>query len=149
MTTVWSLTELEAVFRRCWDERTCDPVNVWDSANPAAGHCGVTSMAVAELLGGVLLWSEVFRRDGRPDGLHYWNRLPSGLEFDLARDQFRDGEHSGESSVHQPIRIATARMAARYDLFASRVRACLGGLTPEGIPAARIDSQSADMPSKA
>ncbi len=105
-------------------------------------------MAVTELLGGVLLWSEVFRRDGRPDGLHYWNRLPSGLELDLTRDQFRDGEYFGESSVQRPIRIATARMATRYDLFACRVRARLGGLVPEGIPAARTGSQSVEMPSE-
>jgi hypothetical protein len=101
-------------------------------------------MAVAELLGGVLLWSEVFRRDGQPDGLHYWNRLPSGLEVDLTRDQFRDGEYFGQSSVQQPIRTATARMATRYDLFACRVRARVGGLVPEGIPAARTGSQSAE-----
>jgi hypothetical protein len=134
MTSVWSLAKLEAVFRQCWDERTCDPAVPWDAGNPAAGHCGVTSMAVAELLGGVLLWSEVFRRDGQRDGLHYWNRLPSGIEVDLTRDQFRAGEQFGLASVQEPIRLPTARMATRYDLFAARVRARLGGPLPEGIP---------------
>jgi len=137
MTTVWSFTELEAAFRQCWDERTCDPAVEWDAANPAAGHCGVTSMAVAELFGGVLLWSEVFRRDGQPDGLHYWNRLPGGLEVDLSRDQFRAGEQFGPVSLQEPIRLPTARMATRYDLFAARLRARLGGSVPAGIPAAR------------
>ncbi|MGC7095319.1 YunG family protein [Amycolatopsis lurida] len=129
-----NLTELEAVLRQCWDERTCDPAVAWNPANPAAGHCGVTAVAVTELLGGVLLWADVFRRDGRPDGLHYWNRLPSGLEIDLTRDQFRDGEYFGSSSVQQPIRVASARMATRYDLYARRVRVHLGGSIPEGIP---------------
>ncbi|UOZ05068.1 hypothetical protein [Amycolatopsis sp. WQ 127309] len=96
MTAVWSLTELEVVFRLCWDERTCDPSDTWDAANPAGGHCGVTAMAVAELLG---------------------------------------GEESGPVSEHEPIRCPTARMATRYDLFASRVRARLGGSVPAGIPA--------------
>ncbi|MEV7043914.1 hypothetical protein [Amycolatopsis sp. NPDC051061] len=128
------MTKLEAVLRQCWDERTCDPAVSWDAGNPAAGHCGVTSMAVAELLGGVLLWSEVFRRDGQRDGLHYWNRLPSGIELDLTRGQFRAGEQFGPASVQEPIRLPTARMATRYDLFASRVRARLGGPLPEGIP---------------
>jgi hypothetical protein len=134
MSSAWSLTELEATFRQCWDEHTCDPAVRWDASNPAAGHCGVTSMAVAELLGGVLLWSEVFRRDRQRDGLHYWNRLPSGIEVDLTRDQFRAGEQFGPASVQEPIRLPTARMATRYDLFASRVRARLGGPVPEGIP---------------
>jgi hypothetical protein len=135
MTVVWSLTELEAVLRQCWDERTCDPSDTWDAANPAAGHCSVTAVAVTELLGGVLLCSEVFRRDGERAGLHYWNRLPSGLELDLTREQFRDGERFGPVSAHEPIRRPTARMATRYDLFASRVRTRLGGSVPEGIPA--------------
>jgi hypothetical protein len=140
MATIWSLTELEVVFRRCWDERTCDPAVTWDVTNRAAGHCGVTSMAVAELFGGVLLWSEVFRRDGQRGGLHYWNRLPSGIEVDLTRDQFRDGERFGPASVQEPIRLPTARLATRYDLFASRVRARLGGSVPEGIPTSNSGS---------
>lgn len=142
MAAVWSLAELEAVFRQCWDERTCDPAVPWNPANPAAGHCGVTSVAVAELLGGVLLWSDVFRRDGQLDGLHYWNRLPSGLEVDLTGDQFRDGERFGPSSVQRPVRLATARMATRYDLFARRVRSRIGGSVPEGIPALRVHDRS-------
>jgi hypothetical protein len=93
-------------------------------------------MAVTELLGGVLLWAEVYRRDGEHDGLHYWNRLPTGLEIDLTRDQFRWGEQLGKPSVQQAVRLPTARMATRYDLYASRVRSCLGGSLPEGIPCA-------------
>jgi len=129
-----SLAEVEAVFRQCWDERTCDPAVAWDPANPAAGHCAITSMAVWELFGGLLLWADVFRRDGEPSGLHYWNLLPAGVEVDLTRDQFRDGERFGPVSAQEPLRLPTARMATRYDLFAARVRARLGGPLPEGIP---------------
>jgi hypothetical protein len=134
MVLVESFGELEAVLRRCWDERTCDPAVRWDASNPAAGHCGVTAMAVTELLGGVLLWAEVCRGDGQHDGLHYWNRLPTGLEIDLTRDQFRRGELLGQPSAQAPVRLPTARMATHYDLYASRVRSCLGGSLPEGIP---------------
>lgn len=91
-------------------------------------------MALTELLGGVLLWAEVLGATGRHEGLHYWNRLPTGLEIDLTRDQFRQGAHLGEPTVQQPIRLPTARMATRYDLYASRVRNCLGGSLPQGIP---------------
>jgi hypothetical protein len=119
----WSFAEPETAIRACWDEQTCDPAVNWD---PAAGHCGVTSMALRELLGGVLLLSEVFDTDGEPDGLHNRNRLPTGLEIDLTRDQFRDGHSLGVPSVQQPVRHAGARMASRCDLFASRVRGRLG-----------------------
>jgi hypothetical protein len=130
----WSLTGLETALRSCWDKRTCDPAVDWDPDNPAGGHCGVTSMALCELLGGVLLLAEVSDKHGNPDGLHYWNRLPAGLEVDLTRDQFRDGESISVPSVHQPVRHASARLASRYDLFASRVRQLLGSCIPEGIP---------------
>ena len=30
-----------------------------------------------------------------------WNRLPGGMEIDLTRDQFRNGEVIGEPSVRQ------------------------------------------------
>jgi hypothetical protein len=130
----WSFGELESVLRECWDERTCDPAVAWDPGNPAAGHCGVTSMAVSELFGGVLLLSQVIGLDGGDRGLHYWNRLAGGLEIDLTRDQFREGERLSPPSAHLPERSARARMATRYDLYASRVRKRLHHELPEGIP---------------
>jgi hypothetical protein len=84
----------------------------------------------------VLQWADVTRRDGAPAGIHYWNRLDSGLEIDLTRDQFRNGEQLGGPSTQQPLRVATARMAARYDLYAARARDRLGCHIPRGIPTA-------------
>lgn len=130
----WSLAEIEAVLRDCWDGRTCDPALDWDAGNPAAGHCGVTSMAVHELFGGVLLWADVYRDAESLGCLHYWNRLPGGLEIDLTREQFRLGERLGSPVVQEPVRSADARMATRYHRYAARVRARLGGSLPAGIP---------------
>jgi hypothetical protein len=131
---VWSFGELEAALRGSWDERTCDPAVEWNPANPAAGHCGVTSMALTELLGGVLLLATVTGAEGEDVGLHYWNRLDNGLEVDLTRDQFRNGELLSIPSEHLPERSPAARMATRYDLYASRVRRRLYFHLPAGIP---------------
>jgi hypothetical protein len=131
---VWSFVALEAALRDCWDDETCDPTDPWDPDNPARGQCGVTSTALSELLGGVLLRADVTLRDGTSNGIHYWNRLDNGLEIDLTRDQFRNGEHLGRPSVAKPVRLPTARMATRYDLYAARVRHRLGSDVPRGIP---------------
>ncbi|TLW93159.1 hypothetical protein FFT09_06970 [Saccharomonospora piscinae] len=127
------MVALETALRDCWDEQTCDPAVTWNPDNPAAGHCGVTSMALTELLGGVLLCAGVTLRDGTPNGMHYWNRLDNGLEIDITRDQFRDGEKLGHPSTETPRRLPTARMATRYDLYAARVRDRLGCYVPRGI----------------
>jgi hypothetical protein len=87
-------------FRRHWSIDTCDPFDVadWNEANPARGQCGSTSLVLHEILGGDLLIAEVMFDDGRRQGFHYWNRLPSGQETDLTREQFAAHEH-----VQQPV----------------------------------------------
>lgn len=98
-------------------------------------------MALTELLGGVLLWAEVTLRNGTPNGIHYWNRLDIGLEVDITRDQFRNGEKLGHPSIEEPRRLPTARMATRYDLYAARVRDRLGCHVPRGIPTLTPEAQ--------
>ncbi len=53
-----------------------------------------------------------------------WNRLPSGLEVDLTREQFRRGEELARPMPGEPIAIA--RVPERYALFARRVHDHLG-----------------------
>jgi hypothetical protein len=131
---VRTLAALEGVLASCWDENTCDPADDWDPANPAIGHCGVTAMAVLELLGGELLEAEVRQANGERNGVHYWNRLHSGLEVDLTRQQFRQGERLTEPVVRVLNWKPNARMASRYNLFAARVRQRLGTDVPVGCP---------------
>src|SRR4051794_1514898 len=92
-----SLGTLEVLLRQCWCERTCDPVDLadWSAENPARGQCGVTALVVQDLLGGAVLMAEVHNADGSRQGVHYWNRLNGGVELDLTREQFLDGEHIG------------------------------------------------------
>jgi hypothetical protein len=44
-----------------------------------------------DVLGGDLVVAEV-HVDGERYGYHWWNRLTSGVEIDLTRDQVRDGQ---------------------------------------------------------
>lgn len=130
-----TLAQLQDVVTSCWDADTCDPAGEWDPENPAAGHCGVTAMAVLEILGGELLEAEVWQASGQRNGVHFWNRLTSGLELDLTQEQFRCGERLSEPVVRVPNRSPKARLASRYDLFAARLRQCLGTAVPFGCTA--------------
>jgi len=105
MIVAMTLTELEAIIRKAWSKDTSDDPDEWTESDSARGQCGATAMVVHQLFGGVLLVSDVFRVGTRVE-THYWNRLPSGLEIDLTREQFRAGETFGEPKVIDP---ATAR----------------------------------------
>jgi hypothetical protein len=123
-----SLDALEAIIGGCWSEHTCDPVDLaeWSPANPARGQCGVTALVVQDLLGGGLVVAEVRNADGSRQGVHYWNRLDGGVELDLTREQFVDGEAIGPArTVDRPADLTGARLQAQYEMLASAVRAAL------------------------
>jgi hypothetical protein len=92
---------------------------VWSEDNPAWGNCVVTALVVRDYLGGELVIAGVVRDGVRVDR-HVWNRLPSGLDVDLSRDQFRDGER------YEAPQLLTESMKAgtdeRYRVLAERVR---------------------------
>jgi hypothetical protein len=130
---VHTLAELEQAIRESWGPDTVDPDDGWSADNPARGHCDVTSLVVNDFLGGELMAVDVFV-DGERVMAHMWNRLPSGIEIDLTRDQFRDGEVLGEP-VARP-RPAASVLAdpshprhhryRQYLVLAERVRTRLG-----------------------
>ncbi len=93
--------QLEQAIRAGWSEDTADPDNGWTPQNPSCGQCDITSLVVQDLFGGDLLAADVFR-DGERTEAHMWNRLPSGIEIDLTREQFRGGEVIGEPRVVGP-----------------------------------------------
>ncbi|MEO6713611.1 MAG: hypothetical protein ABIM89_09310 [Mycobacteriales bacterium] len=126
MPDVLTLRAIEDAIRDSWSIETCDPVDQheWSRDNAARGQCGVTALVVSDLLGGVLLEAQVFR-GGVQVEYHYWNRLTSGLDLDLTREQFTRGETFSAAIEVPPLPPGPAH-APGYALLAERVRARLG-----------------------
>lgn len=78
-----------------WTSETSSDAAHWSEGNRAWGQCAVTALIVQDMFGGELLRSKVENIS------HYWNRLPSGEEIDLTRQQF------GETVVLQGIETRT------------------------------------------
>lgn len=128
--TVLTLNELEQAIRQSWGADTSDDPDEWSLANPARGQCGVTALTLRDLLGGDILIADVYR-NGNAVERHAWNRLPSGLEIDLTREQFRNGETLGPPNVTEPLVKIYGRN--RHQLMANRVSAALTNrTTPAG-----------------
>lgn len=134
---MWTLSEIEQAIRASWAADTCSPDDLerepWTSENPAWGQCDVTALLVNDLLGGDLMLGEV-HVGGRQRGYHWWNRLPSGVEIDLTREQFRCGEivSAGRPFARPPG--PPARRAAECVLLRERVAAQLGPMGLGDIP---------------
>jgi ADP-ribose pyrophosphatase YjhB (NUDIX family) len=119
-----TVTSFEHAVRAAWCLWTSDPVDQpgWTDANPASGQCASTALVVQDRLGGGLLLAEVHEADGSRQGVHYWNRLPDGREFDLTREQFRRGEIVGPpDAIERPPDVTRGRLAGHYHLLAHRV----------------------------
>ena len=93
-----TLAEVEQAIRESWSLDTADEDDGWTPDNPSRGQCDITSLVVHDLLGGELLGADVFLDGERIEG-HMWNRLPSGIDVDLTREQFRRGEVIGEPTA--------------------------------------------------
>ncbi|WP_069160330.1 YunG family protein [Nocardia altamirensis] len=91
----WNLLTIDQALRASWAADTCSPDDIeragWQPSNPAWGHCDVTALIVNDIFGGELMVGEV-RLDEEQQGFHWWNRLPSGIELDLTREQFQLGQ---------------------------------------------------------
>lgn len=127
---MFTFAQLEQAIRASWSRDTADPDNDWSPRNPSCGHCDITSLVVHDLLGGELLGADVFL-DGERVEAHMWNRLGSGIEVDLTRDQFIRGEVVGQPVVRaRPATFDPAHPRyhryEKYLVLSQRVRACLG-----------------------
>lgn len=129
--TPWTLSNIEGALRMSWAADTCSPDDLeragWEPTNPAWGHCDITALLVHDLLGGDLVVGEV-HLDGEQHGFHWWNRMASGIEVDLTREQFRQGQVITAARVVQRPASKPARRYREYLLLRDRVAAQLGPL---------------------
>ena len=126
----FTLAQLEEAIRAAWSEDTASEDNDWTPDNPSCGQCDITTLVVHDLLGGDVLAADLFL-DGVRVEAHMWNRLPSGLEVDLTREQFRLGQVVGEPRVgKRPATFDPAHPRyhryEQYLVLSERVRAALG-----------------------
>jgi hypothetical protein len=85
---------------------------------------------VHDFLGGELLAADVYLEGERVES-HMWNRLSSGVEIDLTRDQFQRGEAIGEPTPRpRPAKLDPAHPRyfryEQYLVLSKRVRSRLG-----------------------
>ncbi|UKY48552.1 YunG family protein [Streptomyces inhibens] len=125
--TPWNLIDLDRAFHASWAADTCSPDDrpLWHPGNPARGQCGITALVVHDLLGGDLVLGDAFAY-GQPRGYHWWNRLSTGAELDLTREQFGPEETVSPGRVVPRPAGPPARYRAEYELLRDRVMHRLG-----------------------
>ncbi|KJY42389.1 hypothetical protein VR41_08070 [Streptomyces sp. NRRL B-1568] len=127
--TPLNLLDLDQALRASWAADTCSPDDQadWRPDNPAWGHCDVTALVVNDIFGGDLMVGEV-HLDGEQHGFHWWNRLPNGVELDLTREQFRDGQAVTTARIVKRPPGPLPRRWEEYLLLRKRVTELLGHL---------------------
>ncbi|MCP3767218.1 MULTISPECIES: YunG family protein [unclassified Streptomyces] len=127
----WNLLDLDRALRSSWAADTCSPDDLaeagWQPDNPAWGHCDITALLLHDVLGGDLVVGEVYL-DGARRGFHWWNRLSSGVELDLTREQFRRGQTVVAARVVERPPGPLPRRRKEYLLLRERVAEHLGRL---------------------
>ncbi|MBQ0825179.1 YunG family protein [Streptomyces tagetis] len=131
----WDLLTIDRALRAGWAADTCSPDDAarapWQPGNPAWGQCDITALLVHDVFGGDLVVGEVYQ-GAEQHGHHWWNRLPSGVELDLTREQFRDGQTVTAPRVVRRPPGPPPRRRAEYLRLRERVAAHLGHLPGEG-----------------
>ncbi|MFI9407232.1 hypothetical protein [Nocardia sp. NPDC052316] len=126
--TVWDLLDIDRALRASWAADTCSADDVaragWQSDNPAWGHCDITALIVNDIFGGELMVGQVWL-GAEQHGFHWWNRLPSGIELDLTREQFRLGQIITAARAVERPRGKLPRRWDEYLLLRQRVTAHL------------------------
>jgi hypothetical protein len=127
----WNLEAIAQAFRASWAADTCSPDDLvragWHPGNPAWGHCDITALVVHDIFGGDLMVGEV-HHGGEQQGFHWWNRLPSGVELDLTREQFRGGQLVTAGRIVERPPGPLSRRQEEYRLLRERVARHLGWL---------------------
>jgi hypothetical protein len=97
-----SLAALEHAIRGEWCADTAWAAKHWSAERPAAGQCFSTAYVVKSIFGGEVVHAEVLPHT-EPKQRHSWNRLPSGLELDLTREQFPHGQQFAQCDLPEEL----------------------------------------------
>jgi hypothetical protein len=130
-----NLLAIDEALRLSWAPDTCSPDDLdrcgWQPDNPAWGHCDITALIVNDIFGGDLVVGKVYHLE-KQQGFHWWNRLPSGVELDLTREQFQQGQTITEARIVVRPPGPLPRRWEGYLLLRQRVTEHLGDL-PEPV----------------
>jgi hypothetical protein len=124
-----SLEDVQRAIVASWSPETAHATAEYMAAgrehDRSRGQCGTSALVLHDWLGGDLLVADVLA-EGEVNGVHYWNRLPSGDEVDLTAGQFVPGEALGEARA--AVRPAELPVHGReaYLLLRDRVASLLG-----------------------
>lgn len=108
--------EVFAAIRSSWSIETCGVPDQWTPKNPAKGQCDASSFVAWEYLGGDLVLGKVLV-DGEQTEHHYWNRI-DGVDFDLTREQFVNGEDVVEMAVVEDEFLSTKQETMKPEVMA-------------------------------
>lgn len=143
---ILTLTDVERAIQSSWGADTSFAKPAYLArvpGRPSRGQCGATALVVQDFFGGELLLADL-SVNGVLDGVHYWNRLASGLDIDLTRDQLEPDEEVVNVRLVQAERENLVGEGARtYATLRRRVLAALGQ-PPDRADADRADVDRAD-----
>jgi hypothetical protein len=116
---------LRAIIARGWSADTSDSFH---PCTPSKGQCAVTALVVQDWLGGDLLRAPYC--DGDEKGSHYWNRLPSGEEVDITRDQFKSPLFGSAEVRTRDYLLSNVNTRARYIALKEGIVGLRGRVAP-------------------
>jgi hypothetical protein len=113
---------LEKAIRESWFRNTCYSCSIrkWNPQNSSIGQCVVTALVIQDYLGGELLYCK--HHD------HYWNRLSSGEEVDITKNQFSNDveickdEIKSRNDILKSEGAIKSKTLQRYNLLKKRVK---------------------------
>lgn len=116
------ISDLKILRKACLEvagpEWSCYPEYYDANKSPLDGHCGAVSSMLRGIYGGDIV-------TGRVNGaVHYWNRLPGGIEIDLTSCQFGG---DGYNPLLKGRKVKRGKLVnLRFLQFAELVRQKLG-----------------------
>jgi hypothetical protein len=125
----YALEEVTRAIVSSWSRETCHARDEYiDRGRPgdrSRGQCGTTALVIHDWCGGDVLVADLFV-GGCVDGVHYWNRLPDGVDLDLTIGQLLDGETIGTPMAVDRVQGAIPMKGRKpYELLSERVKSCL------------------------